>query len=226
MKIKQIEELAQSFKSWLQDCEDFPEIYKYENLINYRSNWDINASDFHSMFDLSFKSNISNKLWGGSINSAKSVMLQFIEHNPEYVRSMFKDLYNENKDFSLRVNRFAFHCDHLLQELPKARHKPVEHRHNPAVLSVYLAFHDPDTYGIVDYPSFKRMMEILENQSIPQDFELERIMKLYRGLYKVLQGDEELLSLHEKCIPEEYRCEPGLLLVHDFIICRKHYKTY
>ena len=63
--------------------------------------------DFAQMFNESFKSQISNSLWGGSVNSAKSVMLTFIENNKEYVRSMFKDLYNEDRDINMRINRFS-----------------------------------------------------------------------------------------------------------------------
>lgn len=226
MKLAKIEEQAGKFKNWLKELEDNPHIYKYENLINFRRNWDIEALDFYNMFDASFKSRISNTLWGGSVNSAKSVMLRFIESNPEYVRSMFRDLYNENKDLSLRINRFSLHCDEMMDQLPKNKTKPVEHRHNPKILSVYLSFNDPQLYTIVDYPAFQSMMNRLENLQVPMEFEMERIFKLSRALHKTLCRDAELVDLHTASIPEEYRTENNMLMVHDFYTSYKFFKTY
>jgi len=223
MKVKLIEEQAQKFQVYLEQAQDYPEMYKYENLHNFRANWDIEADDFYTMFDESFKSRISNSLWGGSVNSAKSVMLLFIENNPEYVRSMFRDLFNEDKDLSLRVNRFSFHCDEMMEQLGNSRSKPVSHKHNPAVLTVYLCFNDPTLYTIVQYPSFVRVMKLLENQDVPHEFELERIFKLCRGLYKILSRNEALLAQHQSLVPEPYRCENNMLILHDFIRLSKEY---
>ena len=226
MKLDNIKLYKEKFKLWLKEQEDFKEVYKYENLINYRANWDIDSNDFHSMYDNSFKSRISNSLWGGSVNSAKSVMLLFIQTNPEYVRSMFKDLYNEDKDLMLRINRFALHCEEMMDQLPNNKLKPVDHKHSLKLMSVYLSFHDPSLYTLVSYNAFKRMLELLEVREVPQEFEMERLFKLSRVLYKILSSDEDLIEAHQNLIPEQYRTESNLLLVHDFYLNYKHFKSY
>ncbi len=226
MKVLIIENHIEKFKKWLEELDSYPEIFKYECLMNYRQNWDIEAHDFYSMFDTCYKSKISNSLWGGSINSSKSIMLLLIEQNKEFVRSMFKDLLNESKDLSLRVNRFSFHCEEMMDQLPNSKNKPVSHKHSPKILTLYLCFNDPSLYTIIDYRNFQSMMQLFENANIPMEFEIERIIKLCRGLFKILSNDEKLIELHRSQIPEEYQCEHNMLLVHDFIMMHKFYKTY
>ena len=51
-------------------------------------------------------------------------MLRFLEHDRESVRVMFKDLFNENKDIIMRMDRFRFHCDELLADLQQ-KHKKI-----------------------------------------------------------------------------------------------------
>ena len=122
------------------------------------------------MYDKSLSSNISARLWGGSTNSAKSVMLQFIDLNKEFVRSMFRDLYTEDKDLSLRISRFKVHCSELLAVMQKAGSPMSHHFHNDEEVSIYLAFNNPDTYNLFNYGPFNIMMNRLEAKNIPQEF--------------------------------------------------------
>jgi hypothetical protein len=226
MKVHLIKEQAERYISYLENTEEFSELYKYESLDNFRKHWDLNASDFYEMFDNSFRSGISNRLWGGSVNSAKSAMLKFIELNTEFVRSMFVDLFNENKDLSMRINRFALHCDEMLTQLPNTKDRIVDHRHGPQIISLYLCFHDPENYTIVNYRAFYHAMELLGNQNIPQAFELERAIKLSRGLYKILGGYDALESLYQKWLPDKYFDGLNMLAVHDFFQLMKKFQTH
>jgi hypothetical protein len=216
LKVHLIEAYISKYKVWLEEQEVFEETYKYECLKNFRQHWDLEAVDLADMFDNSFKSKISNRLWGGSVNSSKSRILDFIDINKEYVRSMFKDLFNEEKDVTMRINRFSFHCDQMMDELQHKQKKLVDHKQNAKVVSVYLTLNDPLMYTIFDYRNFKKMLENLDTQEIPGDFEMERFFKLGRGLYKILTKDEDLVALHASKIPEKYKSESNLLLVHDF----------
>ena len=81
-------------------------------------------------------------------------------------------------------------------------------------------------YSIVQYDSFQAMMTRLENNNVPMIYEMDRIFKLMRALFKIISKDEELLQLHQNLIPSNYQTEPNLLLVHDFYRCYKQYKSY
>lgn len=219
MKVDKINAYKDLFKEHLVITQDYNELYKYECLQHFSDNWSLDELDLATMFDKSLTSNISARLWGGSTNSAKSVMLQFIALNKEFVRSMFRDLYNEDKDLGLRINRFIFHCDELLSQLQQKETKLNYHHHSDQELSVYLAFKFPAKYNLFNYGPFSIMMNRLEAKNVPQEFEVERFFKLCKGLYSILSRDTELLEIHRNLRKDPiYYGDDTMLLVHDFLI--------
>jgi len=216
MKVNNIKYYAELFKKHLKLNDFDSHLYKYENLKVFRGSWDIEDLDLESTFDKSFESKISNQLWGGSVNSAKSMMLLFINHNKEFCRSMFKDLYNDQKDLAMRINRFSFHCDQLLDEIKKSTEKINDHFQTTKVISLYLCFNDPSQYCIIEYPEYSQMLKHLETKSIPEAYELDRCLKLSKGLLTILSKDEELVKLYSTKLPEKYKTEFNMLMVHDY----------
>ena len=218
MKVNNIKEYVESFKNYLKKGDLDSILYKYENLKVFRGTWDIEDLDLKSTFDKSFDSKISNQLWGGSVNSAKSMMLMFLDHNKEFCRSMFKDLFNSEKDLAMRINRFSFHCDQLLDEIMKTTEKINDHFHTPKVISLYLCFNDPAQYCIIDYPAFSAMLKLLETKNIPESYELDRCLKLCKGLLTILSKDEELVELYQSILPEKYQTEFNMLMAYDYYL--------
>lgn len=223
MKVALINEYKEKLKMRLIKSYSLDEEYKYECLQNFKTNWDLSALQLEDVYDKSFSSTMSGNLWGGSKESAKDIMLRFIKHDREFMRSAFRDLFADYKDITLRINRFKLHCDEMLQQLQKKDKKLNHHYHDSKVISVYLTFHDPAEYNIFDFLEFKRMMMRLEAKNVPAEFEVERYFKVSKGLYKILSKDQELLDLHaSKLKDEKFYKEESLLLVHDFIIiCSK-----
>jgi len=222
MKVDLINAYKEVFKEHLRITQSYTELYKYECLNNFQAHWDLAELDLHTNYDSSFSSKISGRLWGGSQNSAKSMMLSFIEMNKEFVRSSFRDLTNENKDFSLRVNRFLLHCKELLAEYKtKVSDKAIDHLHEYDEAFLYLCFIEPDKYPLYSYGPFKTMMTRLQVREVPEDFEIDRYYKLSKALYTMLTKDVELLELH-KAIIQEYPSQiyPNMLIVDDYLrIC-------
>lgn len=216
MKVNNIKDYAERFKTYLKSEKCDALVYKYENLKNFRAHWDIEDLDLAETFDKSFKSQLSNELWGGSVNSAKSQMLAFLKNDKAFARAMFKDLFNDQKDLAMRISRFNFHLDQLLDILHQKNDKINAHYHTQKTISVYLCFNDPSQYCIVEHDAFSKMLRKLEAKSIPEEYELERALKLCKGLFTLLSKDEELVALHSAFIPDKYRCEPNMLLVHDY----------
>jgi len=216
MKVNNIKNYIESFKTFLKEKDTSSLIYKYENLKVFRGCWDIEDLDLKSTFDKSFTSKISNQLWGGSTNSAKSMMLMFLDHNKEFCRSMFKDLFNIDKDLAMRINRFGFHCDQLLDEIKNSKDKYNNHFQTAKVISLYLCFNNPSLYCIIDYPEFSKMLKLLEAKNIPESYELDRCLKLCKGLFTLLSKDEELIQLYKSVLPEEFQTEFNMLMVYDY----------
>lgn len=217
MKVALIQAYAEVFKEHLRITQDYNELYKYESLNNFQRNWDLGELDLGKMYDKSLESSLSARLWGGSQDSAKSLMLEFIETDKEYVRSMFRDLFNEDKDLSMRINRFKFHCDELLAQLQTKGRKLSHHHHGDEEICLYLAFNAPETYPLFHYAPFQIMMTRLENKAVPQEWEVDRYYKLCNGLYTLLTKDEDLKMLHHGQVGQYYE-EKSRLIVNDFLL--------
>ena len=219
MQVVKINAYKDVFKNHLEITQSYNELYKYECLQNFQDNWDLSALDLHTMYDKSLTSTISGRLWGGSTNSAKEMMLRFIEQDKEFVRSMFRDLYKEEKDLNMRINRFKFHLDQMLEQLSEKNQNINSHYHTDEEVSVYLAFNHPDKYTLFKYGPFNIMMNRLGAKNVPQEFEVDRYYKLCKGLYTMLSKDAELLSLHkEKRAESPYYQEDTMLIVHDYLL--------
>jgi len=219
LKVDKINAYKAVFKKHLEITQNYNELYKYECLQNFVTHWDLGALDLASVYDKSYSSNISGRLWGGSTNSAKEMMLKFIARDKEFVRSMFRDLYNEDKDIGMRINRFKFHCDQLLEQLQQTEQQWNSHFHSDAEVAMYLAFQYPDTYNLFQFAPFSIMMQRLELKKLPEEYETDRYFKLCKGLYTMLSKDEELLELHSaKRVDPLYYGEPTMLMVHDYLV--------
>ena len=219
MKVSSIIEQKDLFKRFLIQQVDFSQKYVYENFQNFEYNWDLSELDLKAMFDKSLSSKISGRLWGGSKDSAKSMMMQFMDINKEFVRAMFRNLFDTTKETGMRINRFGFHCDQMLAELQAKDKKADVHFHEDRKMTAfYLAFQNPQEFTFFNYKAFKLTMQKLEAKSIPEQFEIERYFKLSNGLYKIISKDTELLDIHKQVIEPFNRNDPGQLILNDFYL--------
>lgn len=219
MKVDKINAYKDVFKKHLEITQNYNELYKYECLQNFIANWNLGELDLRSIYDKSYSSSVSGRLWGGSTNSAKEMMLKFLDMDKEFVRSMFRDLYNEDRDISMRINRFKFHCDQLLAKLQETEMQWNDHFHNDSEVSLYLSFQYPQTYNLFNFGPFSNMMQRLELKKMPEEYETDRYFKLCKGLYTMLSKDEELLELHrQKRAEAGYYEEDTMLIVHDYLV--------
>jgi hypothetical protein len=217
MKVAAIKNALEKYKGILRS-DNYDQIYKWEVLQNFKTHWNVEAPDLLSTYDRCLKNSMTGHLWGGEKDSPKSAMKKLISVNPDFCRMIFRDLYSEDKELLLRLDRFGFHCDQLMEEAEKQYGKMVSHHHHDfKILSVYLALAYPKTYCIYDYPAFKKFAEMIEVQSVPEEYEILRFFKIMRAVYGIISKDEELQSiLKEKLSDSKYYQEASLILCHDF----------
>lgn len=218
MKVSAIQAALTKYKSYLKKNLHNDQNYKWAVLQTFRQNWNLESLDIRSMYDSSLKNKDSAHLWGGESNSPKSVMLKMMSINPDFCRTMFRDLFAEDKELLLRLDRFGFHCDQLMGDVEKQYGKTISHYHHDfKILSVYLALAFPKTYCIYDYPAFKNFAKAIEVKTIPEEYEILRFFKIMRAVYGIISKDAELLSLQKERLNNlSYYQEPSLLLCHDF----------
>ena len=149
------------------------------------------------------------------------MMLAFIDRQEDFVRSMFRDLFDEDKSLEGRTSRFVFYCDELLTEYKTANPLSVENNHyhddDFGMVSLYLAFRYPNRYTLYDPGGFRELLIKLGSQDIPPGNDIERFAKLMRTLFKFLNRDPELDKLHRNRLDAQWHYTgESLLLVYDF----------
>jgi hypothetical protein len=219
MKVDLIKKYSDDFAQRLLDESYEVDMSKYDLLQQWSHHWDIEELDLADTYATSMESTISGHLWGGSVDSAKSEMIRMIGEDREFMRSTFRDLFKDDLDLGLRVDRFEHHLDELYRQIKRKDHKAISHQHGRREIVLLLAARYPDKYCLHDYAAFAEMMQRLESRRIPQEPELERYFKSLRGIYKVATSHSPLLQqvLAMRCAALGITFLPSLMLMNDFM---------
>jgi len=218
MKVAIINEYKDKFKSFLTNNDVAPNAFYFEVIGNWKSHWNNEGKDLSKIYDSSLQSKVSARLWGGSVNSPKSMMIRLLEREEEFMRSTFRDLLNEKLDVGLRLDRFGFHTDQVFRPMQGKDPKLVSHFHNDReILCLYLALEYPDLYCLFDYAVFHKMMERFESRNIPTKVEVERYYKSCRGIKNLLAKDEEFIAIIRDKYALEEEDEIPLMIMSIFM---------
>ena len=220
MNLKKIQHYFQQYKAYLTNYRADHNLHLWESQRIFQENWTFETEDLAAVYDQSLQNSQTRRLWKRENYEPKRLMLVFLEMEPDYVRHMFHDLFNEDKEIGGRVDRFVFYCDELLQEYKNNNPRSIENNHyhgdNYQIVSLYLAFRYPDQYTYYDADAFVTLLKKLGSRDIPQTNDFPRFAKVMRTLYKMLAKEEEIMALHRKRLrPEHYQGE-SLLLLYDF----------
>jgi 5-methylcytosine-specific restriction protein B len=112
-------------------------------LKNFQQNWDIEATDFRSMFDSSLQAE-SDNLWASMNYYPKRMIMEFAEIDQDKVREMFRTLFDQEINLADRIHSFLKGCEDFLSFLnaQEDRVKKLgQHYHKDMrAISFYLAF--------------------------------------------------------------------------------------
>lgn len=224
MQLKRINHYIGQYKRFLESPEADTNLYIWESQFIFQEEWDEDHEDWGEMYSQALQNSTTRRLWNRQAYEPKAMMLKFIRFQPDYVRQMFLDLYNEDKALEGRLSRFVFYCDQLLEayreEYPTSRDNKHYHDDDYHMGFLYLAFRYPEKYALYDAQAFKRLLIKLGSKNIPQANDVERFAKVVATLYKFLQKEEDIVELHRQRLQEgkHYNGE-SMLLVYDFYHC-------
>lgn len=109
------------------------ERYKWVAVQWFQKHWDINAKDFASMLrDALGKT--ANLLAAVSF-FPRGMICEFADYEPETVRAMFAELYDESRDINDRIHAFKDRSQILLK---KYKEDGKNHYQNENVITTYL----------------------------------------------------------------------------------------
>lgn len=206
MQLKKIQEALDQFKTHLGSDAKEEHLYIYESQKIFQENWNLESSDPAAMYNRSLNNTQTRRLWNRENYEPKRMMLEFWRMQPDFVRQMFQDLFDENKKVDGRVGRFVFYCDELLTEFlekhPRSREGKHFHQDGYQIVSLYLAFRYPDQYSLYHFDRFKRLLSALGTPDMPATHDFERFCKVVKTLWGFMQKDEELMAAHRERLEE------------------------
>ena len=212
------DQYLEQFPAILMSREELPNLHMWDAQQHFAQIWDIERLDFDVMYAESLHSDISNRLWTGVDYHPKESMITFLRYEKEFIRSMFRDLFNEGKDLQMRISRFIFHCDELGKQMKRKEPKFLHLYHDEQMVMTYLALHDPQRYTYLDIPSFRSAMEAMKARNIPEYITIESYTKLMRIIQKFISTDPSLANGYRTLFPDPKLYVGGsMLMALDFV---------
>lgn len=192
MNLQKLSSTIETFAASLneENISDWNELH--ESQVRYAKYWNLEASDLSTMIGTCFIRDLH--FWHRPDYFPLQIMQSYAQLNDDMVRSMYADLYNENRNLTDRVNRFIYQCDELrrVDKLNKVGASP--HWHDKEVVFLYLSFEYPDTYPLFYESGFRKLLQELKAKQLNNVLDLERYIKTSQIIYRFLGKNEALGS--------------------------------
>jgi MoxR-like ATPase len=186
------------------------EKYKWEAARHFQQQWDINAPDFAAMFMAATDKTLN--LLASRNNFPRSMIKGFAEADPEAARSMFLDLFDEDRDLVERIAKFQADSDVLREKYDDGSWK--QHYQNLNSLTTYLWLRYPDKYYIYKYSEVRAVAKELDSSIVSKkgasEVNVAGAFSLYNEICDALQQDEELVQMFRSTITDDCYPDPQL----------------
>lgn len=194
-KIYSFEELLVFYrKSFIEHWED--EKYKWVAIKYFQDNWNVEAENFQAMFENATSK--ANNLLDSGMFFPRKMILNFSNEQPERVREMFKNLFDEMLDLSERINHFKSESVAIQEDHNKNNPHDIwkNNFQTENSISVYLWLKYPDKYYIYKFSEVKSVTEKLgDYEKFKKGKGIENFFnakKLYDEIAEKLSKDSEI----------------------------------
>lgn len=186
------------------------EKYKWEAIKCFQDNWDINAQDFPAMLSKSLSK--TKNLLAANYDFSRKMIEFYAEQDPEEVRSMFMQLFDEKIDLIERINGFIARADKLLETYgPEGK----QHYQKDGTITTYLWLRYPDKYWIYRFRQVKAFSDNLKsNYAFKQGASANNIRlctDFYSEVRDVIAQDSELVNLFKNALTDSCYSDPQLV---------------
>ena len=221
MKLHLINQYLERYGQYLGRETATERLFIWESQRIFQERWDLDATDLPAMYASSLDNTESRRLWNREHYEPKRAMLEFLGEQPDFIRGMFRELFDERKSMDGRCARFSYYCDQLLEahreERPKSPLPDHYHGEDYRMISLYLAFRYPANYAPYEFDLFRQLLEAFEAPKIPQANDLPRYFKLMGTLRQLILKNEVVVRRHRQRLdPDKHFMEETLLLAYDF----------
>lgn len=201
---QKLKPILEGYKAYFPDNFD-REKYKLIAVKTFKDNWNIDADDFKSMWKKA-TSKTSDLLAAYNFYPADMIS-KFATADEEATRELFRELYDESQDLSMRIDSFRNTAEQIQSKNDDGTWK--NNYQNTNAISTYLWLRYPDKYYIYKYELFRAVAIKLSEDYMPARTSSPRSVidgfRMYDEICEELKKDEELLRMfHEKVTPECY----------------------
>lgn len=153
---KGISELIELYKEYIITPE-YNELYKWIVIKNFQDNWDNESEDFATMLEDSLQP-VNCNLWTGLNYLPRKIITSLAKKDPEDVRNMFRNLFDENKDLSERITIFQNKAKELVDVVnPEKKFSSYQDKR---AICVYLALKYPEKYYLFKHEMYVKFCDI------------------------------------------------------------------
>lgn len=178
------------------------ESYKWKAVKTFQNNWDIDADDLPDMLSRALGDTIN--LLDTVNNFPRAMLIRFAEKDPDAVRKMFHELFNDDLPLYGRMTAFKASSEELLN---KYFDKGLNHYQGEHAISVYLWLRYPDKYYIYQFSLVKEAAKRLKTGLVFKKGRYEDNIKLFMSFYDelcdIVQKDHELRLLLDTAISDD-----------------------
>ena len=208
--LKKIRELVAAYKADFKQ-RDKDERYKWIAAGWYKQKWNIEAADFSQMYGEAFDKKYTLNLLTAQHYMAYDGVVSCAKMEPETVRGLFRQLYDESVPFDKRYADFRGG----FTKFPQAKGRNQYQDQDLHAISVYLFFEYPSKYYIYQYTIYDKLKKLIGcfEDKLSDDAQINNILNYGRicdCILSIVKKAPELLDMSHKrltpncCQDEEY----------------------
>lgn len=201
------QELLEEYKSELKGARWDDEKFKWQAIKGFQDHWDIETIDFCTMLKNSLDKTFN--LLASSHYFPKKMIIEFAQKEPETVRQMFIELFDESKDLYDRMVSFKTKSKELVSKYWKPTNNDFQTENT---ITTYLWLRYPDKYFIYKFEEAKSLSNELKTSYVFKtgDYKnnIENFMGLYDEICVELSKDVELKQIVQSKLEEDCYEDP------------------
>lgn len=186
------------------------EKYKWEAIQHFQNHWNIDAENFGDMFKQATDKTFN--LLASGYAYPKGMIINFAKADDEGTRSMFRALFDESVDLTVRIEAFLASSEEMRAKYDDGTWG--KHYQNTNAISTYLWLRYPDKYYIYKYELFKAAATELSADYMPKkNGSVENLIggfKMYDEICKEIACDNSLKEMIQKALTPSCYSDPEM----------------
>lgn len=195
------------------------EEFKWRGIKTFHDNWDLDAQNLSDMIKRSLHG--VSHMMVSQARFPEGMIEDFAEREPETVRAMFKNLFDENKDIVERFHSFKQKSADLLERVGNGA---KNHFQDERTIALYLWLRYPDKYYVYQYTQARNLSIALgsDHRIIKGrlDSNIREWLALYNEVTELMKQEPEVRSWETQGMTAEHYPDPEYrMLATDLAYC-------